>query len=282
MAGLVGGGYVVTWARTVGANTEIHFQRVNAAGTLVGGDVTLDSAGTINDQPEIVALQDGGFAIAYRKQRVRRRRRHRNRPQHPLNADGSPRASLFVDTGVQGTGTNQNDTTITEMSNGFIAVGWTNDSGVPASRTTDVAFYNPSGAFQANLTGQISSSDQLALAGLAGGRFVTMWRDVSAAGDGSGTEVRAAVFDLIRNSTGDGADDVILGDDLHDNMIDGGGNDILSGGTTNPPPPSARSAPGTHAAARSSVPEAKPRAPHARPAQAGPLSHQETCLMTNS
>src|SRR6187549_2755589 len=54
-----------------------------------------------------------------------------------------------------------------------------------------------------------------------------------------------------------------------------------SPGSTNPLPPSARSAPGTHAAARSSVPEAKPRAPHARPAQAGPLSHQKTYLMTN-
>ena len=217
MTGLVGGGYVVTWARTVGANTEIHFQRVNAAGTLVGGDVTLDSAGTINDQPEIVALQDGGFAIAYRNNESGGGA-GTDIALNIRNADGSPRASLFVDTGVQGTGTNQNDTTITEMSNGFIAVGWTNDSGVPASRTTDVAFYNPSGAFQANLTGQISSSDQLALAGLAGGRFVTMWRRRVRSRRRSGFGNQAAVFDLIRNSTGDGADDVILGDDLHDNM----------------------------------------------------------------
>jgi Ca2+-binding RTX toxin-like protein len=67
VAALTGGGFIVAWANTDANDTDIEFQRYNAAGVAQGGVVTVRSGGATDDNraPAIVGLDDGGFFIVW-------------------------------------------------------------------------------------------------------------------------------------------------------------------------------------------------------------------------
>jgi hypothetical protein len=65
---LRGDGYVVAWtSQQPGASgTDIHAQRFDGAGTRVGGEVAVNTAlGSIEQQPTVTALDDGGFMVGW-------------------------------------------------------------------------------------------------------------------------------------------------------------------------------------------------------------------------
>jgi Ca2+-binding RTX toxin-like protein len=66
-----------------------------------------------------------------------------------------------------------------------------------------------------------------AVSGLLSGQFVTAWQDETT--DGSGGQITAQVTEIVRNTTGDGSNDVFNGDELRDIVNGGGGNDTLYG-----------------------------------------------------
>jgi Ca2+-binding RTX toxin-like protein len=67
VAALSGGGFVVVWQNTDASDTDILFQRYNAAGVAQGGQVNVDDdSGTDNDRtPDVVGLSDGGFVVVW-------------------------------------------------------------------------------------------------------------------------------------------------------------------------------------------------------------------------
>ena len=67
VAALSGGGFVVVWQNTDANDTDILFQRYNAAGVAQGGQVNVDDdSGADNDRtPDVVGLSDGGFVVVW-------------------------------------------------------------------------------------------------------------------------------------------------------------------------------------------------------------------------
>ena len=64
VAGLSSGGFVAVWQDH--AADEVYFRRFQSDGSALDADrVLIDTGGTINQDIHVVALADGGFAVAY-------------------------------------------------------------------------------------------------------------------------------------------------------------------------------------------------------------------------
>jgi Ca2+-binding RTX toxin-like protein len=227
VAGLSSGGFVVAWQDNP-AN-EVYFRRYQSDGTALDADrVLIDSAGPINEDIQVVALGDGGFAVAYTDSgwgidgteitfRI-------------FNADGTTRTSFIRANNVAFDGTeagNQSWPTITTMGD-LIVVGWVDvDSEVSYAQVFDA---------QGNRLGDNNFLDSqvvaVEFAGLANGQVANVWQGHVPEGLGLGGSIRTDVSQFARTQTGDGANDVIIGldDDLYERLVGGGGDDILIGG----------------------------------------------------
>ena len=65
MIGLADGGFAVAWQRKVGSATQMHYAVYNVDGSVRKAPTLLDDFGTVNQDASLVALDNGGFAIAY-------------------------------------------------------------------------------------------------------------------------------------------------------------------------------------------------------------------------
>lgn len=222
VAGLAGGGYAVAWQQTttLDPNSEVRFRRFDSNGNpLDGSSVLIDTVGSINRDIQVAGLADGGFAVAYADNgwsvsgteitfRI-------------YNADGSARTTFIrANTGTAG---DQEKPTITLLSNGFIAVGWT------SSADAFIQTYAPDGQaigtnFVAAGGGTISSE----IAGLGGG-LLGMVRESSTPDAGGDASIRASVHALVRTTTGDATNEWLYGDDLIDSIQGAGGGDLIFG-----------------------------------------------------
>jgi Ca2+-binding RTX toxin-like protein len=222
VAGLAGGGFVVTWNQNPKGNyadQTIWFQLYDKDGHEVGGHKQI--GGPLASDVQVAGLKDGGFAVAYQD-------RNRGTASAEItlrlyDANGTERAS---DPNPVNTNTvaNQNKPSLAILSNGFIVVGWTDDGD---SKQYYQAFDAQGGRAGANasLPGTSLSGE---LAALSGGNVAIVTESTTS--DGSGDSIRSVIADLIRLTYGDGASESLVGDSLRDAMFGDDGNDTLSGG----------------------------------------------------
>ncbi|WP_342238050.1 calcium-binding protein [Inquilinus sp. OTU3971] len=231
ITGLASGGFVVAWEQsaTAGGAHSVWFQLYDASGArvTVPGDVLnshhlIDDTGSINQDIQVAALQDGGFVVAYVDNgwdvtdgteitaRV-------------YNADGTVRSGyLLVNDDVTG---DQLRPTVTVLSNGFFVVGW-QDGGVFYYQA-----YDPSGAAAGANYAAGNGVIEGEIIGLAGGFVAGVSENIQTDGDGS--SVRSSIHALIRTTTGTVEDETLTGNALRDVIKGLGGNDTLNGDAGN-------------------------------------------------
>jgi hypothetical protein len=227
VAGLTSGGFVAVWQDNT--TNEVYFRRYQSGGTALDADrVLIDSTGSVNRDIHVVALADGGFAVAYTDNgwnidgteitfRI-------------FNADGTARTSFIrannaAFDGIEGG--DQNLPTITTMGD-LIVVGWVHVGTTLAC----VQVFDAQGNRLGDNRGFYNNVLEHELAGLANGQLANVWQSQLSEGLGLGDSMRADVMQFVRNQAGDGANDVIIGldDDLKERLVGGDGNDILIGG----------------------------------------------------
>jgi len=229
IAGLASGGFVVAWEQsaTVGvASHSVWFQLYDASGAqvTVEGDLPnshhlIDNIGSINQDIQVAALQDGGFVVAYVDNGGEGTDGTEITAQ-VYNADGTPR-SFYIRVNEDTAG-DQLRPTITVLSNGYFAVAWADDDGFLYYQA-----YDSSGtALGSNLTAY-TDVIEAEIAALADGRMANVRE--STLTDGDGNSIRSSVHALVRTTIGTEADETLAGDGLYDIMNGGEGIDILDG-----------------------------------------------------
>ncbi|WP_107851448.1 VCBS domain-containing protein [Oceanimonas marisflavi] len=203
---LADGGHLVVWHADDGSGNGIYGQRFDANGGVVGGEFLINS--TTADQqsnPSAASLNGGGFVVVWQS----------------ANQDGSSNGiygQLFdaSDNEIgneflinQTTTSAQYEASVTTLADGGFAVSWSSD------HTGDLDIYTR--LYSANGTGAIATTGELltntttsgyqatfgalteTVAGLANGRFVSVWSDNSGA-DGSNWGVFARLLDAQGNA----------------------------------------------------------------------------------
>jgi Ca2+-binding RTX toxin-like protein len=234
VAALADGGYCITYS----VGNDIRATICNADGSLRKADFVVAAAGQTS-QPEVVGLPNGNWAVVYRG--------------FDLAAEGDssgialqifdPLGVNVTPNGIQKVNTagaaNESSPDVTVLENGFIVVTWTK----PVAGTTDIyaRVYDQNGQVIV-LNGNAGEfpiarghDTSAAISALIGGQFITSWQDYHAGDE----RVTSTITELARIVTGDGADDLFVGDVLGD-IVDGGqgsdtifglgGNDLLQGG----------------------------------------------------
>ncbi|MBR1121362.1 VCBS repeat-containing protein [Bradyrhizobium lablabi] len=220
VAGLTGGNFVVAWQQgpAGGGNQEVRFLRFSASGTALDArSVLIDGAGT---DIQVIALDDGGFAVAYTSDGWKTG--STEIMLKIFNSDGSPRSNfVMVNDAIAG---DQYNPTLTQLDNGFIVVGWSG----PGNFDYQKAFTANGAAIAGTELWDASAVIENELVALNNGQVLSV-RSSTIADAGNDGSIRYSVTELLRTSTGDGANDLMIGDDLRDSFSGGGGNDSLVG-----------------------------------------------------
>jgi Ca2+-binding RTX toxin-like protein len=199
VAGLAGGGFVVTWttrdAAQDGSYDSIKAQRFDAAGVKIGPEFLVNSQ-TSNIQwiSSVASLDNGGFVIAWET--------------YDGAQDGSGRAikaqlydALGVKTGGEFlvntiTASDQMNCDISTLSDGRFIVTWLIN--INGKLDVRAQVFNSAGA---KLGGEIfvntnttESQTEVSVANLANGGFVISWTTFDTSQDGSGNAIKAQVF----------------------------------------------------------------------------------------
>ena len=204
VAGLVGGGFVVTWtdqdSSVDGSGWGVFAQQYQADGTPQGTQFLVNTTTSSSQyEPSVAVLNDGGYLIAYRD---------------GGNADGSfdgvfaqrydaAGATVGVEFQVNTeASSNQFDPSVASLADGGFVIAWTSvnsgSAGDGDGWGTFAQRYNAAGTpvgseFQVNTNVQ-GSQYEAVVVGLSGGGFVVAWRDDSGL-DGSGNGVFAQLYD---------------------------------------------------------------------------------------
>lgn len=236
VAGLADGGFVTVWSErpTTGGPDKMVFQRYDATGAPIGEHATFDIGGTVNNQPKVVALTDGGFAVAYTDNGWDAGSGNDITLQI-FNENGTARTG-FIRANADGLGAgnngdtagNQTEPSITVLSNGAIAVGWTT-KGLADSEINARVFDPQTGKALTGITDvSLSTNDDrhASLAGLKDGAL-----GVAFASDDptAPSEVHYHEVGLVRTTKGDATSETLKGDGLVDKMFGNDGNDTLFG-----------------------------------------------------
>ena len=210
---------------------DVSLEIYTATGGTVVTPKTFDSVGTQNRSPDVVALKDGGFAIAYQDDGY-------GQPGLSLaffTAAGTLRSIQRVDQAPY----NDSEPSLAVLSNGFVEVTWT----VTASESDiTAAVYDPASmtrvfAYPALFGGietQSNNQYQPSVAALKNGQFVTAWTDDNNSltdgnpDDDYGSHVSFQVDALVRTTVGDATSERFAGDSLADHFTGGGGNDVFA------------------------------------------------------
>lgn len=224
VAGLAGGGFVISWtdASATGGDTSgqaIRAQRYTSAGAVNGAEFLVNTITTGSQNSSAAAgLTSGGFVITWRDSS--------NSPDDTSSAIRAQRytsagavdgAEFLVNTITTGA---QNLPDITALTGGGFVIAWQDFSGSPddpSSGAIRAQRYDAAGAeagaeFLVN-TQTVSNQNSPTLAALAGGGFVVTWTENNAGGDGSGSSIRAQ-----RYSEGGGRDGIEHGINTTSNL----------------------------------------------------------------
>ena len=234
--GLTNGNFVVVWQQqpAAGGDSEVWFRIYDNTGAAVTASTLVDDIGSINEDPQIVALKDGSFAIAYTDNgwgidgteitaRI-------------FNPNGSVR-SAYLRANTQTTG-DQSKPSVTAMGNGYnsyLLVSWSD------GETTYYQAYDTQGNAIGTNYAAVGGVVEAEVAGLTGG-LVANVRTSIVPDDGADQSIRTSIDELTRTTTGDAGLDSLSGDGLRDTIfgLDGNdflygmdGNDVLDGGANN-------------------------------------------------
>ncbi|MEJ5989717.1 calcium-binding protein [Ramlibacter sp. PS3R-8] len=220
VAALADGGFAIAWHRIDGLASEVWYAVYEANGTERKLPTLLDDVGG-NLNPSVVALQDGGFAIAYED------------TGWSDTGDTDITLALFDAAGTRGgwTDISQNDfndtaPSTTLLSNGMIFVGNTNAEFGFDPRWTLVDPANGERLATGDNGYTFVSDTQTSVAGMLDGQVATFFTKGPTTPD-----IIGQVLQVRRHTSGDTfADDFIVGDGLVDYVTGGGGNDTIRGG----------------------------------------------------
>ena len=224
VVGLADGGFVVAFEQP---GSVVYFQRYNADGAQQGSDVLIDGTDAFVRDVQVVALKDGGFAVAYREDDGGGA--STDIALQIFNADGTARTDHLRPN--LHTAADQADPTLTVLANGYIVVGW-RDGG-----TLVYQAYTPQGAAVATNFAATNDIIEGEIAGLTGGLVASL--DSHFVQSSSTYTITTSIHELTRTITADFANEVLRGDSLNDTiiavsgdnvLIGGGGNDTLIGG----------------------------------------------------
>ena len=226
VAALDNGNFAVAWHREVGANTEIWHAVYDPNGATVLAATVFDAIGTVNRDVDVTSKLNG-YALAYTDNGWGAGTDDITISKHDFSGvyqgDFNVSNPTFVNDG-----SNDANPRITRLSNDMLVVGWENNSFADTDNL--IALFDPatnSRLASANVDAGENIVDDvgdLAIASSFNSRvnvFHTNFTD---------SDVDGQSFTARRNSTGDAADDVIVGDDLVDFVLGGNGNDTISGG----------------------------------------------------
>jgi hypothetical protein len=218
VAGLADGGFAVAWSRSIGSpDTQAWCAVYNADGSERTAPAAFDAGGGTNAGMSIVALNTGGFAVAYQDTGW-----DAGNPEITF-ARFDAAGLLLGSTRVTNHATADTQASLSALSNGMIAVSYSaevqgdNDIYLQLIHPVTGALLLAGPHIVVGTTAEETDSSTAAW-GLAG---------VAAAYKGGVDDLAAE--QLVRTSTGDGDDDVIVGDDAVDRITGGLGDDILLG-----------------------------------------------------
>ena len=231
VAALTDGGFVVVWEEDnlpvpPGTATQLGKYAVyNANGSV--RFAAADLGGTAPDGITVIGQADGGFAVAYIDGRWDT---DTEITLEQFNAAGTRiRTTRITDEPV--TDVPDLSPQLTQLSNGFLAIGYTQDYG--SDKDTTVAIIDPATGLVRATIGVLAGEDLFdsvvspTLAGFSNGQIAVFHTNLT---DG---DIDGEHLQVVRTSTGDSANDMISGDSLADSIVGGGGNDTLSGGAGN-------------------------------------------------
>jgi Ca2+-binding RTX toxin-like protein len=220
IATLEDGGFAVAWTRWSGDDTEMWYAVYDGDGSARRLPSLLDSSGDTNRGASVVALDNGGFAIAY-EDSDRLGGTDTDIALARFDADGD-----FIDSNdISQNTVNDSDPSATVLSNGMIAVGSTTDSFADINVRWTLVDQNTGAKLGTSVSGFSGADDGWTSVaamnlGQLGVFFSTSDTDV----------VNGQVLQARRVSTGDVANNTIIGDDLVDVVYGGGGADTIRGG----------------------------------------------------
>lgn len=233
VASLTNGGFVVAYSESAvgGSAKSLAFQLYNASGAATGSAVVADATGTTNDEVKAVGLADGGFAVVYRDNGYSGS--DTDITMRIYNADGSQRGNSIEVNFAQKNSDTANDQlipSVTQLSNGLIAVTWDSYNGT--NYDIEARLFSASGRPMTGITklGQSDAYNSTALAAQLLGTFTIGWTDLN--DSTMHGEVHGGQVNLVRILTGDNTSEVISGNNGIDRVFAKGGNDkiYLNGG----------------------------------------------------
>jgi Ca2+-binding RTX toxin-like protein len=218
---LADGRFVVTWYSLDGGDgsgTCVRARIFNTDGSPAGNDFTIDNTTTGNqDEPSVTALANGGFVVTWSSADPGDGSGNCIRARF-FDADGgATNATNDFVVNTTGTGTQSQPSVTTFTSGGFVVTWTSGDNGDGSGTCVRARIYGSDGGTAGGdfILNSTASGDQFApsITALANGRFVATWFS-SDTGDGSGSSIRARVFnangspvgnDFIVESTATGA-----------------------------------------------------------------------------
>ncbi|WP_131819302.1 Ig-like domain-containing protein [Sphingomonas jatrophae] len=211
---LAGGGFVVTWQDTnslsgADSTASIKAQMFDAAGTRVGAELLVNTAGTgFKYEPTTTGLANGGFVVTWHDgSNTLGDASGTSIKAQIFSASGAKVGSEFrVNTQVNA---DQSMATITNLAGGGFVISWQDSSGTlgdTSSSSVKAQIYNAAGTkvggeFLVN-TQTASAQFQPSITSLAGGGFVVSWRDESTSLYGGDYTIKAQLFSATGAKTG--------------------------------------------------------------------------------
>jgi hypothetical protein len=181
---LADGGFVVTWEdrSETGGDTDgeaVRGQAFNADGTRRGDEFLVNSFSAGRQQePSVTGLSDGGFVVAWESANLQSN--DFDVAARLFDANGAPRGSEFTVNSI--TVENQDDPSVSSLSDGGFVVVWGDGSGAGEDTRPNAIrgqAYNADGTvrggeFLVNTT-TFGNQDEPSVSSLTGGGFVVTW-----------------------------------------------------------------------------------------------------------
>jgi Ca2+-binding RTX toxin-like protein len=231
IAALDDGGFAIAWTVTLGG-TGIWYTVYNGNGSVRKGITPVDEVGAIN-QTASVAAMNGGFVVVFSEDGWGTGGNDITLKQYNATGTVGPVINLS-NPSLAFENLSDTDPYITRLDNGLMAIAYTRDAiGGPGNGNTIVKLYDPASGTvvaQREVPGTTAPADVEfpALAGLGLGRVAVFHTE-----NNGGFDINGQALQVVRTSTGDAANNVIVGDSSVDIMSGNGGNDSLVGGSSN-------------------------------------------------
>ncbi len=220
---LSNGNFMVAWEQTSGLNTSVYRAIYGPTGTLVMAPQVFDNVGSINRDVALAATADGGYIAS-----------------HLDNAWPSPSVTLgrydsfgqlVGEVRVDVTAGAELSSSVAVLPNQWIAVAVVAEGAAAGTQTAHLRLFDASlvpvsvpGVTDAVLS---SAAARVDVASLLNGRLVVAIETTTGLPDNS---LSYFGLDLVRNSVGDSANDIIAGDAMRDSISGGAGADFIIGG----------------------------------------------------